>query len=336
MKQPSAFCWSTDEAGQAERFDYWREAIGAAVDPMSPELERCNRETFSASVSGWHLGDAALMEIRATPHRTRRAPHDIAHRSGDYLFLYRQRAKAWFGFDYQDNFVTQPGALCFGDADRAFATAPKDGADFHHCVLKLPRRMFLSVLARPYDIKTRVISAPSGIGALTAAHFDAFAAQAPHLSPEHQDVALQNLIRLTAAAYGHDILDHDPRQAVRAAQLQAAKEVIEESLVRADLTPRVVAEKLGISVRLLHRLFEQNGTSVSRYILSRRLDLARTRLESPVHRHQTVLTIALDCGFDSVATFYRAFKQAFGIAPAECRSMRRNQQRFRLRPVPAV
>ncbi|KQW02323.1 helix-turn-helix domain-containing protein [Rhizobacter sp. Root1221] len=322
MEQSAAFYWSTDAAGQKERFDYWREAIGAAVDPMSPELEKCNRETFRASVSGWQMGDAALMEIRASPHRTRRAPHDIARRSGDYLFLYRQQAKAWFGFDYQDDFVTEQGALCFGDADRAFVTAPTGGADFHHCVLKLPRRMFLSVLARPHDIKTQVISAASGIGALTTAYFDAFAAQAHHLSPEHQTLALQTLVSLTAAAAdGHGVPDHDPRQAVRQAQLQAAKGVIEESLVRTDLTPGAVAKKLGISVRLLHRLFEQSGSSVSRYILSRRLDLARARLESPVHRHQTVLTIALDCGFDSIATFYRAFRQAFGIAPAECRSM---------------
>jgi hypothetical protein len=56
------------------------------------------------------------------------------------------------------------------------------GADFHHCVLVVPRRLFLPVLARPHDIKARVISAPSGIGALTAAYFDAVVAQAPHLS----------------------------------------------------------------------------------------------------------------------------------------------------------
>jgi len=321
MEHPAAFFWSTDEARQEERFDYWREAIAAAVDPMSPELEKCDRETFGASVSGLQLGDAALMEIRASAHRTRRAPQDIARCSGDYLFLYRQRAKAWFGFDYQDDFVTEEGTLCFGDADRAFATAPTGRAYFHHCVLKLPRRMFLPVLARPHDIKTKVISAESGIGALTAAFFDAFAAQAPHLSVEHQGLALQNLISLTAAAYGHGSPDHDPRHAVRAAQLQSAKRVIEENLAKTDLTPVVVAEKLGISVRLLHRLFEQSGTSVSRYVLSRRLDLARSRLESQARRHETVLTIALDCGFDSVATFYRAFKQAFGIAPAECRSM---------------
>lgn len=321
MEQPAAFCWSTDEAVQKERFDYWREAICAAFDPMSPELEKCGRDTFRGTVSAWRLGDAALMEIRASPHRTGRAPQDITRGSGDYLFLYRQRAQAWFGFDYQDDFVAEQGALCFGDADRSFVTAPTGGADFHHCVLKLPRRMFLPVLARPHDIKTHVISAPSGIGALTAAYFDAFAAQAPHLSPEHQNLALQTLVSLTAAAYGHDCPDHDPRRAVRAAQLQAAKRAIEDSLARTDLTPAAVADKLGISVRHLHRLFEPSGTSVSRYIMSRRLDLARTRLESPGQRHQTVLTISVDCGFDSLATFYRTFKQAFGIAPTECRSM---------------
>jgi AraC-like DNA-binding protein len=324
MEQSTAFSWSTDEAKQNERFDYWRGAICAAFDPMSPELEKCNRDVFRGTVSGLQLGEAALMEIRASAHRTRRAPDDVSHGSGDYLFLYRQRAKAWFGFDYQDDFVTDRGTLCFGDADRPFATAPVGGANFHHCVLKLPRRMFVQVLARPHDIRTRVISAPTGIGALTAAYFDAFAAQAPHLLPEHRNLALQTLVSLTAAAYGHGCPEHDPRQAVRAAQLQVAKRTIEESLGQTDLTPGTVAERLGISVRLLPRLFGQSGTSVSRYIVSRRLDLARARLESPDRRHQTVVAIALDCGFDSLATFYRCFRRAFGMSPTDCRSMSGN------------
>lgn len=323
MDQPVAFLWSTDTIKQTERFDYWREAIGAAVDPMSPELERCNRETFKASISGWQIGDAALMEIRASAHRTRRAPHDIAHRSGDYLFLYQQRATAWFDFDYQDGFVTEPGTLTFGDADRSFVTAPTQGADFHHCVLKLPRRLFQSVLARPHDIETRVLSTSSGIGALLRTYFDAFAAQVAHLVPEHRSLALHTLVSLTAAACGQHFNDHDPRQAVRVAQLQAAKRLIDKHLGQADLTPGFVAQRLAISVRLLHRLFEQSESSVSRYILSQRLDQARMRLESPAHRHQKVLTIAMDCGFDSIATFYRAFKSAFGITPAECRSTHR-------------
>jgi len=72
--------------------------------------------------------------------------------------------------------------------------------------------------------------------------------------------------------------------------------VIEDNLGQPDLTPATVAKKLGISVRLLHRLFEQNRTEPASVttIVSRRLDPALARLQSVGYRHRTVAVIALD------------------------------------------
>ena len=49
-----------------------------------------------------------------------------------------------------------------------------------------------------------------------------------------------------------------------------------------------------------------------------RFDAARQRLLSAPQA--TITQIALGCGFDSLATFYRVFRHTFGTTPGEVRN----------------
>jgi len=91
----------------AHGFDYWRESICAAFDPMSPELAVDQRSSFCGDITAWNIGEACLMKIHASGHVTGRSPQDIAHGSHDYVFLYRQMAAAWFDLGDGTSFVTQ-------------------------------------------------------------------------------------------------------------------------------------------------------------------------------------------------------------------------------------
>jgi AraC-like DNA-binding protein len=74
---------------------------------------------------------------------------------------------------------------------------------------------------------------------------------------------------------------------------------------------------LGISVRRLHLLFEPTGTTCTRYVLSRRMEHARVLLAQTPKR--PVADVAYACGFDSLSTFYRSFRAAFRMSPADFR-----------------
>jgi len=73
-----------------------------------------------------------------------------------------------------------------------------------------------------------------------------------------------------------------------------------------------------MSVRQLHLLFEPTGTSFARYVLQRRLEECRAALVNPAGE-RSVTDIALAWGFNSLSTFHRAFRQAFGMTPTELR-----------------
>ncbi len=60
------------------------------------------------------------------------------------------------------------------------------------------------------------------------------------------------------------------------------------------------------------------GTSPHRYLLMRRLDLARER----IHQRRPLAEVAADTGFADQAHLTRAFRAAFGLTPARYRALR--------------
>ena len=70
------------------------------------------------------------------------------------------------------------------------------------------------------------------------------------------------------------------------------------------------------------------GTGVCRsradqqYVTQRRLSQCRAALASPTGADRSVADIAFGWGFNSLATFYRAFEREFGLSPTALRAVR--------------
>jgi len=133
---------------------------------------------------------------------------------------------------------------------------------------------------------------------------------------------LQNLSGLMALACGASEEGRwSGQDALRTARLEAAKRYIEQHLAKPDLVPGTAAAALGISLRNLHLLFEPTGTTFAQYVTQRRLLECRAALSSPNSVRRSVADIAFGWGFNSLATFYRAFERAFGIRPTALRAI---------------
>lgn len=78
------------------------------------------------------------------------------------------------------------------------------------------------------------------------------------------------------------------------------------------------ASTLGLSRRRFTQLFrEVAGTSWLAYVRRLRIDHAKKLLEST---DRTVLSVAFECGFEDLSTFYRAFKRETGDSPNKWRT----------------
>lgn len=99
--------------------------------------------------------------------------------------------------------------------------------------------------------------------------------------------------------------------------VQRAIDYIEAHL-QDDIELTTVSRVAGVSHWHFQRMFKAlTGETLKTYIRARRFAHARVEL---VTTDTGVLEIALNAGFDSQASFTRAFKKAFGIPPARYRS----------------
>ncbi len=94
---------------------------------------------------------------------------------------------------------------------------------------------------------------------------------------------------------------------------------IDRNLGEPGLDPEAIARANHISVRYLHRLFHDQGTSVARWVRESRLDHCRRDLEDPALAERGVLAVARRWGFADAAHFSKIFKAAYGAPPAQYR-----------------
>ncbi|MFC5403205.1 AraC family transcriptional regulator [Cohnella soli] len=135
-------------------------------------------------------------------------------------------------------------------------------------------------------------------------------------SPGYLAMAKSALIQLCGRLLRHynEMLSNDERktmvQAVRQTQSLAA---LVERRFREPLSLAVLADELGVSASRISRAFlETTGYRFSDYVSLLRIQAAKRELAGT---DKAIADIAFECGFQSLPTFYRAFKDIAGISP---------------------
>jgi len=102
---------------------------------------------------------------------------------------------------------------------------------------------------------------------------------------------------------------------LRTTRLKAILAEIDRHFADPNLSAKTIAARHGLSRRQVERLMEENGETVSRAVLRRRLAEAAAMLSDPDTRNMRISDIAFACGFGELSHFNRTFKREFGEAP---------------------
>jgi AraC-like DNA-binding protein len=101
----------------------------------------------------------------------------------------------------------------------------------------------------------------------------------------------------------------------------AAVAYIERHLAERDLRPPQIAEALGVSLRYLHRAFDDKDVTVARLLRERRLEQVANALRI-ADRQLPLQVLAARFGFGSQDQLARAFRRQYGMSMSEYRSDR--------------
>jgi len=80
----------------------------------------------------------------------------------------------------------------------------------------------------------------------------------------------------------------------------------------------LLAKKMSLSEKVVSNLLNQHlKKNFNDFVNEYRIEEAKKRLTEPAASKFTIAAIAYDCGFNSLATFQRCFKQFTGITPSQ-------------------
>ncbi|RNF77870.1 helix-turn-helix domain-containing protein [Streptomyces botrytidirepellens] len=302
---------------------HWSSAVSHTFLSVDMRLERPDQ--WSARITAEGLGPMQTASIESDPLTISRDPGHILADGRDCLMARLQEDGT--STVHQDGRTESllPGAMAFYDASRPFTLVMPEA--YRAKVLVLPRRALGLSEPELAQLVARPIQADTALSAMLLPIISRLADGAgPHPWPIRRQIARTLLDLLATLATGAlDTLGtramEDRRAGADRAHLARVHAFINKHLADSGLSPETIARHHAISVRYLHKLFQEHGTTVGRWIRQRRLEECRKELARGCRSSRTVAAVAQHWGFISPAHFSRVFRAAYGMSPREWQAL---------------
>ena len=300
------------EARRANSLDEWRRIAGNRFVPLS--VTAPDPSAFTATLRYRVIEGITVSEIVAGPHKVLRTSSLItpgnSHHIKLALLVDGEGAVAQDG----RSTVLRPGDIALHDTARPYTL---DFTDAVCClVLAFPQRLFDVPSHLIQRITARRLPGDDGIGTVISPFIQHLAANLDLLQGVNGARILRSTLDLlTALAYAEIARTERSPNQMRLDELQMFHLYIESHLDDPDLSAQKIAREHYVSVRYLQYLFQDEDTTVSSFIRSRRLERCRTDLIDPAYASMSVSHIGQHSGFQDASHFSKVFKAEFGLSP---------------------
>ncbi|MDQ8044147.1 MAG: helix-turn-helix domain-containing protein [Solirubrobacteraceae bacterium] len=312
--------WSTQQVPVAEQFAYWRDVVWEAFVPVSPSLPGkppayAGDGSFTGSVAAAAVGALGVSHIVSQAQAVTRTEAQVRRDPGDVYFLNLPLVDGTRASQSGRTATLRAGDFTIVDSAQPFELG--FGGAFDQLSVTLPHAMLAPLLADPAGATAVRVRGDRGVGAVASSALRALATQAGVIDRAAARAVGSHVAGLVALAIGGS--DRTARPTDRTLLLQAALDELDRSLGDPELTPAHVADRLGVSVRSLHRLFADSGRTFGRTLLQRRLERCSEDLADPELAHWTITQVATEHGFVDPSYFARAFRSRYGVPPSNAR-----------------
>jgi AraC-like DNA-binding protein len=308
--------WRAADVAPSDRADALMTEVCESIAPYGDptEVVVADRDELHAA----SVGMLRVMRLRWCHGAVSRSPH-LIRRSDPELCKIDITVSGTFASEQSGRRVTlQPGTFTFVDLSRPHRVAAREAeltvVMFPRVLLPLRDKDIRDLAGVTFDIKQAGSALVGAVAREMAGNLGAYEGPAG----ARMAASILDLISATLAARVGQTkaLPADSRQRVLVHRIRA---FIEANLADPDLTPAVIAARHHISPRLLHKVFQHEGTTVADLIRSRRLSRCRHDLLDPACTMTPVSAIAARWGMRDAAYFSRVFHAKYGMPPGEYR-----------------
>ncbi|MFF2845032.1 helix-turn-helix domain-containing protein [Streptomyces sp. NPDC058001] len=319
----------TDDVPARERFERWRSRI---CDTHAPVVMRSDQaDDFHAHQRVRELGAVHVWSTTFPPLTVSRGPKLIRRSDPEVLQLSVPLRGAmhstWAG---RGEVACGAGEMYAHDSSRPFTSAFRGPGDavsrregsFRAAAVAVPR----ALLPLPPDeldgVLGRRLPGRTGVGALLSGLLSGLTTDLDAYRPSDGPRLATVVLDLLTALFAHllEAEDGPAGESVQRSLRLRVQTFIQRHLSDPGLGPSMIAAAHHISVSYVHRIFQERDITVAQWIRTQRLERARRDLGEPALAEVTVGEIASRWGFGDPATFSRAFRARYGVAPRDHRS----------------
>jgi AraC-like DNA-binding protein len=313
---------STQDFPEDKRLATWRELYGRGISNV--DIAPIGDAPFTADVTFHLLPNLGIAAGSRSPaHYT--VTRELAGRGRDVVVISILRSGAASATQFGNELIAGIGSASVLSANAPSISTLQSAGSFVTLALSRPAIAALvpdyaSAFGRP------ILRDNPALRVLTR-YLDIVRAGDETMGPELAYSVSQHILDLAALALGArgDSADIARQRGVKAARLEAIRSDILERLGDADLSAESLAAHHGISARYVRKLFEQEGSSFSSFVLAERLRRVRRMLADRRYAHLNIAQVAHENGFGDVSYFNRAFRRHFGATPSDVREDARRQ-----------
>jgi AraC-like DNA-binding protein len=307
---------STDMSPDRRRIALWRETLGRGI--AQADVEPLTDEPFHADVTFNLLPNVAIASGSRSPAH-QRVTHELLKDASDVIAVSILRS----GEASAIQFSRELGDESIGGSGGLPEVAPsvRTPTDDESYITLAMSRAAIAELAPDYAAAfDQPIPADDPALRLLIKYLDTVVA-ADELS--HPEVArsvsahILDLVALVLGARGDQA--QTTLGGAKATRLKALKTDVMSMLGSSELSSELIAGRHGISSRYVRKLFEQEGTSFTSFVLGERLSRVRRMLRDSRYAHLTISQIAQASGFNDISYFNRAFRRHFDATPTDVR-----------------
>lgn len=303
----------------ARTFDEFRTAVSESFVPL--QVTSARPDPFWGRIRSAEADEVHVSEVSAAEHVVERTPELIARGDRQYFKLSLQLAGTGLLIQDDREAVLHPGDLAVYDTQRPYTLVFDD--DFRTMVVMFPKRL----IDLPADVVAQLtavrMSGTTGVGGIIVPFLAQLVGNLEQLSGATGARLAHSALDLVTTMFANELDVNAGPGTPHQVLLQRIRAYIDRNLASTDLGPAQIAAAHFISTRHLHGIFREQGTTVSAWIRTRRLERCRRDLLSPLYADRPVAAIAARWGFVDAAHFSRVFKAAYAESPSELRAAAR-------------
>ncbi|MER7840696.1 helix-turn-helix domain-containing protein [Streptomyces sp. NPDC096040] len=302
---------ATREPAPGDRLAAWQRALSETFVDLEVTVGR--GRPWTGELTAERLGALQIAVEESGPGTVLRSARSVATDPRTHILVRRQLAGTALLLQDGRTAELRPGRLAFHDARRPFRIVLPERQRAR--ILMVPRAL-LRLEERHLRALTATVvdEAEGGAAALLLPLLDGLVDEVTRATPARREQLARTAVDILATV----ALDQAGRQP-EPALWERITASVRARLGEPGLTPQDIADQHAISLRYLHRLFQRHGTTVGAWVRTRRLESAREELAEPGAAHRSIAAVAARWGFTTPSHFSRAFRDLYGMSPAQWR-----------------